>query len=288
MSTQPWNEMAKRWTDTFQRTATLVQNEWLDGQKRLATGLAGATNSDPSAGAAALADFWRSWMSLGAFWASPAYGHTGNLSRAEIPGVLPNSVSLPLTSGSQVSQMLRRITEGPRLADVGAPERLMAKIIDHWIAVQESARIYEGVVASAWAEANSRFVEDISQHSRSAKDALDTQEALRRWLDIANQVLLQTQRSEKFLAAQRQLLRDGMNFMLIQREFVEWLVEPAGLPTRSEMDEVHHSIHQLKRRLRALEKAAAAQPIQPVQPPPSPRAATKTTEGRARTQGGQG
>jgi hypothetical protein len=44
---------------------------------------------------------------------------------------------------------------------------------------------------------------------------------------------------------------------------VESLVEPAGLPTRSEIDEVHHSVLDLKRRVRALEKAAKVEPAVP-------------------------
>ena len=80
----------------------------------------------------------------------------------------------------------------------------------------------------------------------------DAKESLKLWLDVANQVLLETHRSEKFLDAQRQLLRSGMDFMLAEREFVEALVEPAGLPTRTEIDEVHRSIHELKRRVKTL------------------------------------
>lgn len=89
----------------------------------------------------------------------------------------------------------------------------------------------------------------------------DAKESLKLWLDTANQVLLETQRSEKFLAAQRRLLRDGMEFMLAERELVEALVEPIGLPTRSEIDEVHQNVHELKRRVRSLEKALAARPL---------------------------
>ena len=62
------------------------------------------------------------------------------------------------------------------------------------------------------------------------KDIPDAKEKIKLWLDTANQVLLETHRSQKFLDAQRQLLRDGMDFMLAEREFVEALVEPAGLP----------------------------------------------------------
>jgi hypothetical protein len=44
------------------------------------------------------------------------------------------------------------------------------------------------------------------------------------------------------------------------------MVEPAGLPTRTEIDEVHRSLYELKRRLRALEKAGAKAEGEPEQP----------------------
>jgi hypothetical protein len=60
---------------------------------------------------------------------------------------------------------------------------------------------------------------------------------------------------------------------------VESMVEPAGLPTRTEVDEVHRSVQELKRRVRALEKAGAApaarRPARPGKP--------KTAGGSART-----
>ena len=259
MSSDDWEEMAKRWRDMAQQQAALVQKEWLDSQSRLATALGGGKHPDPAASAEALTELWRSWISLGSLWPSPPGDHTGPPPGVGMLGALPGSVSLSLASGSQVTEMLRRMAEGPRLADVGGPERLMAKVMELWISVQDSAHNYETVVARAFAEANTRFAAMLSERYRTTKDAPDANEALRRWLDIANQVLLETHRSAKFLEAQRRLLRDGMDFMLIQREFVEGLVEPAGLPTRSELDEVHRSIHGLKRRVKALEKGAVAQ-----------------------------
>ena len=73
-------------------------------------------------------------------------------------------------------------------------------------------------------------------------------------MDIANQTLVETHRSAEFLTAQRDLLRAGMDFLLAERRLFEQLVEPAGLPTRTEIDEVHRSVWELKRRIRELER----------------------------------
>ena len=114
------------------------------------------------------------------------------------------------------------------------------------------------MVAGAWTEASRRFAQEFQEAALAGKVLSQPKDALKLWLDVANRTLLETHRSERFLAAQAELLRHGMDFLLAEREMVEALVEPAGLPTRTEIDEVHRSVHELKRRVRALEKAAAA------------------------------
>jgi hypothetical protein len=72
-----------------------------------------------------------------------------------------------------------------------------------------------------------------------------------------------------------------MDFLLAEREMVEAMVEPAGLPTRTEMDEVHRSLHELKRRVRTLEKAPAKPEAKPEQPAaPSAKPARKPARRR--------
>ena len=65
MSSDPWEEMTKRWREVYQEQAALAQKNWLDGQSQLATALAGGAMSDPSASAAAMAQLWRSWTTFG-------------------------------------------------------------------------------------------------------------------------------------------------------------------------------------------------------------------------------
>jgi polyhydroxyalkanoate synthase subunit PhaE len=163
-------------------------------------------------------------------------------------------VSTPFDAGANtMTEMWRAWTEGPRLADAGAAEQRMARLTDRWIEFQTASRAYEGVVGAAWITANRAFAGRL-QERFTAGEATQPDDALKLWLDTANETLLETQRSPSFLESQRRLLRCGMDFLLAQREVVEKVVEPAGLPTRTEIDEVHRSIHELKRRLRRLER----------------------------------
>ena len=151
-------------------------------------------------------------------------------------------MSLALVGGSQVGETIRTLTEGPRLADLGAIERRMGEVMELWLAVQSAARAYEAVVAGAWAEANQRFADRVPGAGPQAGTA-PTQPRRRSSSGSTSPTRpcsRPTGRSE-FLTAQSQLLRQGMDFLLAEREMVEALVEPAGLPTRTEIDEVHRS-----------------------------------------------
>jgi hypothetical protein len=255
-SQPPWDDLTGRWRELYEEQAKVSQM-WLDSQAQLAKTLAGVSDQEGTgtlaAGATALADLWRSGMALGSVGTNlPGLESTG-IANATL-GRMLDPVSLSLMGGNQVGEAIRRMTEGPRLADVGSIERRMAEVMELYVEVQAATRSYEAVVAGAWMEANQSFATTMAKRFSGA-ELVEPKEALKTWLGIADEVLTKTHRSSAYLEAQRRLLRAGMDFLLAERELVEVLVEPAGLPTRSEIDELHRTVHRLKRQVRALEKA---------------------------------
>jgi polyhydroxyalkanoate synthase subunit PhaE len=254
MTTTSWEEMSRRWRELTEAQAEAT-TRWVDAQSQLVKTLAGAgASADPASEAAAMADMWRSSMALGGILTSRVPGMEGGGLASEMLTRMLNPISTALVGGNQVGDVIRRMTEGPRLADVGGLERQMVELMDLYVAVQAATRAYETVVASAWTKASQRFAEDISQRAQTGKGLRPGKKALEVWMDIANQTLVETHRSAEFLTAQRDLLRRGMDFLLAERHLFEQLVEPAGLPTRTEIDEVHRSVWELKRRIRELER----------------------------------
>jgi hypothetical protein len=282
MTTTSWEEMSRRWRELTEAQAEAT-TRWADAQSQLAKTLAGAgASGDPASDAAAMADVWRSSMALGGVLTRSVPGMEGGGLANEMLTRMLNPMSTALVGGNQVGDVIRRMTEGPRLADVGGLERQMVELMDLYVAVQTATRAYETIVASAWTKASQRFADDISQRARTGKGLRPGKKALEVWMDIANQTLVETHRSAEFLTAQRELLRTGMDFLLAEREFVEKLVEPPGLPTRSEIDEVHRSVWELKRRIRELERRDVARSDGAQNRKRSGRSAGRSA-GRART-----
>jgi hypothetical protein len=256
MTGVPWEEMTNRWKDLYNEQAKVAQS-WLETQTQLMSTLSGTSGETAMPGdAAAMAELWRSAMALGSSSVGlPSLESTG-IAQDTI-GRMLDPVSLSLMGGNRVGEAIRTMTEGPRLADVGSIERDMAKVMELYLEVQSAARTYEGVVAQAWVEVNQLFTAEVSKRFASDQTVLPPKDALKVWLEIANETLTSSHRSTPFLEAQRQLLRAGMDFLLAERKLIEKLVEPAGLPTRTELDELHQTVQTLKRRVRALERDRA-------------------------------
>jgi hypothetical protein len=66
---------------------------------------------------------------------------------------------------------------------------------------------------------------------------------------------MSAQRSDEFLAAQRRLFEALLSSRIRERDVIEILAQLFDLPTRTEMDDVHRTLHAVKRELRALRRA---------------------------------
>ena len=80
------------------------------------------------------------------------------------------------------------------------------------------------------------------------------------WTETTNRVLLATQRSEPFLKTQAAMIRAGTELRLAQQQVAERWAESFGLPTRTEIDDVHRTLTELRRELRALKRQGRPAP----------------------------
>ncbi|WP_170386307.1 poly(R)-hydroxyalkanoic acid synthase subunit PhaE [Ruegeria atlantica] len=163
-----------------------------------------------------------------------------------------------LYAGSdEINQTIQKLVEGPEFADIGTLERQGLKATKEWLALREASAEYRMVTAKAWSKAFERF----SKEAMADPDIWKTgpRVVITRWLEIANDELIATQRTDAFLKAQRKLLRAGVDYRLREREMVELWCETHSIPTRTEIDDLHEMVYRLRRELRDLKKIVAAQ-----------------------------
>lgn len=150
----------------------------------------------------------------------------------------------------EVNQAIQRLVEGPELADIGTLERQVLKATTEWLALREAGAEYRVVTAAAWSRAFETFSKEMM--SKPSLMRSGARAVLDRWLELANDELIRTQRTEKFLKAQRKLLAAGVNYRLKERQLVEVWCETHSIPTRTEVDDLHRTVHELRGQVRNL------------------------------------
>jgi class III poly(R)-hydroxyalkanoic acid synthase PhaE subunit len=172
---------------------------------------------------------------------------------------------------NEVDQTLQRMAEGPRLADLWNVERKFIAVFNAWVALRRHSLEHNKVMLEAWMRAAGAFAKMLNERANEGKALESWRAVLTLWVETANEVLLETQRSEAFLTTQRDLIKASSELRLAQQELAAFYSEMFGYPTRTELDDVHRTVTELRRELRAFKRESRA-----------PRPAAESANGAAR------
>ena len=164
---------------------------------------------------------------------------------------------------NEVDEALQRMAEGPRLADLWNVERKFMAVFNAWVAMRRRSLEHNTVMLEAWMKAAGAFAKTSTSAPSRAKRSIPRARCSALWVETANEILLETQRSEAFLKTQRELLKASTDLRLAQQELAEFYSEMFGYPTRAELDDVHKTVTELRRELRAFKRESRAR----VRPP---------------------
>jgi len=163
-----------------------------------------------------------------------------------------------LGATNEVDQTLQRMAEGPQLADLWNTERKFIAVFNAWTAMRRHSLEHNKVVLEAWMKAAGAFAKLLNERADKGEALESWREVLALWVETANEVLLETQRSEAFLSTQRDLVKASSELRLAQQDLAEFYSEMFGYPTRTELDDVHRTVTELRRELRAFKRESRA------------------------------
>jgi polyhydroxyalkanoate synthase subunit PhaE len=289
-----------------------------DGMQALASGTMPEVSAETSAAAA---DLGRATQSVTALW-SAATELSAALMKMTPAGAASPDPTTPADAAArdatveatfrnmidphhwmaglgEMDEVLGRMAEGPRLADLWEVERRYARVLQAWMVVRRRNLEHNAVVLEAWLKAGRQFGEELAGLANSGEQPPDAKATLALWTETANKQLLETQHAEPFLVTQAAVIRATTDLRIAQQELVEYFGNQYGFPTRTELDDVHRSVTEMRRELRAmrreqqklaasLEAASAPPPVLPQPPAPvtDRSAATPPTRRQAPRQRG--
>jgi hypothetical protein len=272
-------QAAKAMTDGLQAMAAMPSMVGLPGASALAPDIALAGKS--------VVDLWAAATTMSRDLATQLAG-PGAPSNPETKAFAHLTDPRHWLAGTAgIDDVLAQMTDGPRLADLWEVERLYARVMQAWMTLRRTGLDHSAIVLQAWLDAGRRFTRESGNTAHPAgSDAPDPTAALKRWTEIANAQLLETQCSEQYLRTQRDMIRASTELRIAQQALVEHFGKQYGFPTRTELDDVHRTVTELRREMRAMRRAmqdaarpqaAPQQAAHPVAPSQIPRKTIRAT-----------
>jgi hypothetical protein len=155
--------------------------------------------------------------------------------------------------GPAMEQPFDTLLGSPRFAFPMLDRKLLA-VGAGWLMLLQRNGEYSARLVRAWSEANGELLSELNDAAAKGEPVHAGRELLDRFIAVVNRKMQNVQRSEEFLASQRRLLEAFLSSRTRERELIELLANAFDLPTRTEIDDAHRSVHDLKREVRALRR----------------------------------
>ncbi len=151
-----------------------------------------------------------------------------------------------------------RLLNSPGLGFTREINETVARAFDAWLDFRRISIEYQGVLAGAWTNVFEGVMLNLVERSENDKPITNVRELIRLWTDTADTSLEKIFRSEDYVRIQGQLMDTAMNYRVREQEVVELMMKSGYVPTRSEVDEAHRNIYELRKEVRALKKVLKA------------------------------
>jgi polyhydroxyalkanoate synthesis regulator phasin len=256
------NEATNSWADS-----------WMSSQQALMKAMLPMPSKDRSASPQPLGPLQEQFDELQETWQESIANWTELLkdgaSAPATPEALKDLFAPARWSGSGAGSLdaaLRHVLEGPKYATLFDLDRNLLELQQLASRRDKDVAAFQAIVLKAWNTAFERFPAGAGKEGASPT----TWRAMAdQWLRVVNDTLIESQRSEAFVKAQSRMLRSASDYRLQERKIAEAWCEAFHVPTRTEMDELQHTVTDLRRQLRAMQRAASsAAGIKPAAPRP--------------------
>lgn len=149
------------------------------------------------------------------------------------------------------------LLESPGLGLTRELNEKIARGFDRWLDFRRASADYQSKLSDVWSEAFEQLMHEMTELSERGKMVSGVRDLLLLWGQVADRVFIETFRTDEYVQIQGQMLNAAMAYRVQVREIMEYVLNALDLPTRSEVDEAHRNIYELRREVKALKKELA-------------------------------
>jgi polyhydroxyalkanoate synthase subunit PhaE len=219
--------------------------------------------------------FTQPWLS--AWWQTPVF--MNNLAGAERATATNAFMQLYQTA---FEQTWGRALLAPSIGLLREFNEKVNKGFALWLENQQLAAAYQLLIGEAWVDAFQALMQKLIDMAQKGETLTDQRHLLRIWVEVADEVFIELFHSDAYAKAQSAYVNSNMALRRQQRELLEVWLRDNDMPTRSDVDEAHHQIYQLRKEMKALKKSMAAQETPAIPAPAPPKGKTAKSAPRKR------
>lgn len=163
------------------------------------------------------------------------------------------SVSRGFDPGT-LAENLEQVFGLPHLADMMNVDMQAFRLLEPSLELLRIKQDYLLVAGELSVETCQRFQRRLEEARAQGQQFEGVGEVLDTWNAVVDETLIEFNRSTSFSELQKRFLRATMRHRLEQRNLTEKVCELYDMPTRSEVDELHRKMHDLRREVRRLRR----------------------------------
>ncbi|MCD4687218.1 MAG: class III poly(R)-hydroxyalkanoic acid synthase subunit PhaE [Anaerolineae bacterium] len=194
---------------------------------------------------------------MGMTWMEPLQRAPGFMA---FPGVADGSGVVELTNlyWDAFERTFGGLLQSPGLGLTRELNEKIAHGFDSWLDFRRASADYQSKLGDMWSEAFEQLMHEMKELSERGEMVSSVRGLLLLWGQVADRVFVKTFRTDEYVQIQGQMLNAAMAYRVQVREIMEYVLNALDLPTRSEVDEAHRNIYELRREVKALKKELAA------------------------------
>ncbi len=189
-------------------------------------------------------------------WLKAVKGSMMLFNQAVSLGALNPPVSFnPSTWHQFYDSTLGSLTRIPLLGPERESSHTLLQFFDAWAQMYPAGAVYQSVLTDIHRRSFEAFLDALIALTGRGVPLTDWMQLQQIWSRTADRVFEQALGSHEALRARGQFLNAMNRYKLRQQEVMELYLTAMNLPTRGELDDLHHTLYQLRKEVKRLKKA---------------------------------
>ena len=149
-----------------------------------------------------------------------------------------------------------------------------------WREQQQAMLDCQLLLGNTWLTAFHLLMQKLIALAQSGKPLENPKQLANLWVEVADEQFITLFHSASYAQVQGQLVNSSMALRRQLREINEVWLRAQDMPTRTDLDEAHRQIYELRKEVKALKKAMSARQAEPMPPPSATKPQTPTAKKR--------